>query len=57
VAYVRDVDLALDRDGWIQAVVTTETAHPLLGEDADPIGAFTNPIWIDVDGNGRYDAP
>ncbi len=57
VTYAKDVDLALESDAWIQAVVRTETPHPLLGDDADPIGAFTNPIWIDVDGNGRYDAP
>lgn len=28
-----------------------------LGEGGNPALAFTNPLFIDVDGNGRFDAP
>jgi hypothetical protein len=50
-------ELELDRDSWIVVVVHGE--RPLEAVlpkvNAKPF-AFTNPIWVDVDGDGSYDA-
>ena len=50
--------LAFERD----AFVTVEVEGPAEGRYAEALPgftpfAFTNPIFIDVDGNGRFDAP
>ncbi len=49
------------RDTWYVVVVRgTRDLSPVLpadnGHHATPF-ALTNPIWVDVDGNGRFDAP
>lgn len=49
--------LQLERDSWIVVVVHGERNLDavLPGVGAKPF-AFTNPIWVDVDGDGAYDA-
>ena len=51
--------LDLDRDTHIVVRVDGKTMLPLVGEAKQtvPALAITNPIYIDVDGNGRYDPP
>ncbi|MBI2898497.1 MAG: CehA/McbA family metallohydrolase [Deltaproteobacteria bacterium] len=47
------------RDSWLQLIVRGEgTLEPVVRHDP-PDGplALTNPIWVDVDGNGRFDPP
>jgi len=57
--------LNLPRDSWLMAEVgdlegvPEETILPGLYGELVPRGlalGFTNPVFIDVDGNGRYDA-
>lgn len=54
-------ELAVDRDAFV--VVRVEGAkslEPVVGGgrlEPVPVFAFTNPIYLDADGNGRYDAP
>ena len=68
VRFDLSVSLSLDADAWI--VVEAMTApHAETGEPSLPGGlynivapkfaplAFTNPIFVDVDGNGRFDPP
>ena len=54
---VWQTDFELERDSWIVVVVHGEhnldVVLPKVG--AKPF-AFTNPIWIDADGDGSYDA-
>jgi hypothetical protein len=54
-------DIQIARDGWL--VVRVDGAEPLapvVGDrkrfDVRPI-ALTNPVFLDVDGNGKYDQP
>ena len=46
------------RDTWFIVHVTsrTGTLDPVYSSGSRPF-AFTNPIWLDVDGNGRFDPP
>lgn len=49
----------LRRDAWIQLIVRGDRSlAPVVQHDpADGPLALTNPIWVDVDGNGRFDPP
>ena len=53
-----DVTFSADRDTWFIVHVTsrTGTLDPVYSSGSRPF-AFTNPIWLDVDGNGRFDPP
>ncbi|MBI3072209.1 MAG: CehA/McbA family metallohydrolase [Deltaproteobacteria bacterium] len=56
VRFDADVPLTLSRDAWI---IVAASGPGTLGEvvpGAQPFG-FTNPIYVDVDGNGRFDPP
>jgi len=62
----RESGLRFDRDAWIIAVVRgSRSLHPVVqnreagdGPDRAPLPfAITNPIFVDVDGNGRFDPP
>jgi hypothetical protein len=64
LAFRRRVDLALARDSYIVCQVTGRRplfpivqVNALSAEEAARPFAITNPVFIDVDGNGRYDAP
>lgn len=49
--------LRLARDTWLVAVASSaRPLTPVIGSDAHPVTplAFTNPVWVDVDGDGRY---
>ena len=54
-------DLATRQDGWVVVRVDgDQVLAPIVGDqkhfDVRPL-AVTNPVLLDVDGNGRYDAP
>jgi len=68
VRFDRGIPFLLDKDTWF--VVETTISNPPESELPVPPGglyniiapgfvplAFTNPIFVDVDGNGRYDPP
>jgi hypothetical protein len=49
------------RDGWLVVRVDgNEPLAPVVGDrkrfDVRPL-AVTNPVFLDVDGNGKYDPP
>lgn len=53
--------LPIHRDTWVVVVVTGKqalapVANGPRGEPIRPV-AFSNPIWIDENGNGRFDEP
>ncbi len=49
-------DLAVSRDSWVVAIARGDKPLPVLfGIRALPLG-FTNPIWIDADGDGEFRA-
>jgi hypothetical protein len=50
-------EVAVERDGWLVVVVRGDRPldRVLPGVRAKPL-AFTNPIWIDGDGDGSFDA-
>lgn len=49
------VSLRLTEDTWLVGTALGDTvAAP--AQDEHP-AAFTNPVWVDVDGNGRFDPP
>jgi hypothetical protein len=64
----QSLPLALEKDSWI-VVEATMRPEPKSGEPSCPGGlynivaprmsplAFTNPIFVDIDGNGRFDPP
>jgi hypothetical protein len=64
-----DVPLALATDAWVIVVVRgtdgmSRPMWPMNPKDLDESAnegnlalAFTNPLFVDVDGNGRFDAP
>ncbi len=68
VRYDDSLQLSLDKDAWLVVEATTKP-DPKSGEPSLPGGlyniiapkfaplAFTNPIFVDVDGNGRFDPP
>jgi len=51
-------ELALERDSWIVVLVEGDHANDqvLPGWHLPPL-AFTNPVFVDVDGNGAFEAP
>ena len=54
-------DVATKQDGWVVVRVDGDKVlAPIVGDqrhfDVRPL-ALTNPVLLDVDGNGRYDAP
>jgi hypothetical protein len=56
-----EIPLMLSRDAWIVVRTRAEGSAPfdVAGEHAMPLPslAFTNPIYVDVDGDGRWTAP
>jgi len=54
----RTFELDLARDAWIVVAISGVTLmeEVLPWSRARPV-AFTNPIWVDVDGDGRYTPP
>jgi hypothetical protein len=57
VRFDADIPLALSRDAWVIVVVSGDgTLGDIAPPGAQPFG-FTNPIYVDVDGNGRFDPP
>jgi hypothetical protein len=55
VVLEREVDLQLPADAWLVLEVTGRgSLYPVSG--VTPY-ALTNPIYVDVDGNGRFDPP
>lgn len=56
VRFDDDIPLAFTRDTWVVAIATgTGTLDPVAA-GAKPFG-FTNAIYVDVNANGRFDAP
>jgi hypothetical protein len=54
-------DVATKQDGWVVVRVDgDQVLAPVVGDqrhfDVRPL-AITNPVFLDADGNGRYDAP
>lgn len=52
--------LTLPYDAWIVLIVEGDTSlAPIVGDQGRPVLpiAVTNPIWIDVDGDGRWTSP
>ena len=56
VRYDSSVDLSVSADTWVVVVVTGSTSMDPVVRGDKPF-AVTNPIYLDVDGNGAYDAP
>ena len=68
VRFNRSIPLSLERDTWfiIEATMSDKTgSHPfeppgglynIIAPEFVPL-AFTNPIFVDADGNGRFDPP
>jgi hypothetical protein len=61
VRFTQSYDVTVARDGWIVARVDgDEPLAPVVGDrvrfDVRPL-AVTNPVFLDVDGNGKYDPP
>jgi hypothetical protein len=55
VRFDGQLDVPVTRDGWVLAVVRGKRAYPdrlLPFTNVVPL-AFTNPIWIDADGDGK----
>jgi hypothetical protein len=56
VRYNDSLAIQAQQDSWVVAVVTSDkTLAPVIHDDL-PF-AMTNPIYLDVDGNGKYDPP
>jgi hypothetical protein len=55
---LQPVEIELERDGWLIAIArgAGDLSRVLPGSKARPL-AFTNPVFVDVDENGKYDAP
>lgn len=53
-----DVPMTFTEDTWIVVTArgSADQLRPSLNRGSNPF-AFTNPIFVDVDGNGRFDAP
>jgi hypothetical protein len=57
VAFDRDIEVTLpDRDTYFVIVATGETRMPMVNTGEQPFG-FTNPIFLDVDGDGGWTFP
>ncbi|MDH4197017.1 MAG: CehA/McbA family metallohydrolase [Candidatus Aminicenantes bacterium] len=65
-AFTRDIRIALDSDAYVVAEALGKTSLYPVVQRASTDGslemtvlpyAVTNPVFVDVDGNGRYDAP
>ena len=61
VRFREAIDLTFSRDGWVVARVDGDKPlAPVVGDlkrfDVRPL-ALTNPVFVDVDGNGKYDPP
>lgn len=61
VRFKASYDVTVQRDGWLVARVDgDEPMAPVVGDrvrfDVRPL-ALTNPVFLDVDGNGKYDPP
>ena len=59
--YTRAIRVTVARDGWVVVRVDgDEPMAPVVGDrkrfDVRPL-ALTNPVFLDVDGNGKYDSP
>jgi len=56
VRFNKDIELLLDKDSWMIVVATGSGTLDPVTRGAQPF-AVTNPIYLDVDGNGVYDPP
>lgn len=56
IRYNSSLDLVVDKDSWVVVVVTGSGTLAPVSENDEPF-ALTNPIYLDVDGNGVYDPP
>jgi hypothetical protein len=68
VRFQRDIPLTLDRDAWlvVEAVASNGNnvqipqppggLYNIIAPSFVPL-AFTNPIFVDIDGNGQFDPP
>jgi len=55
VRFEKEISLSLPEDSWVVAEAEgPDFEHPLYGCKILPRAA-TNPVWVDVDGNGRFD--
>jgi len=52
-------DLALADDAWITVAAFGSGPYPRgMAQPSDHVArALTNPVYVDVDGNGRFDPP
>jgi hypothetical protein len=56
VRFQKELPVMADRDSWVIVVVTGSGDLAPVCPGHQPF-AVTNPIYLDVDGNGSYDAP
>ena len=56
VRFDEKIPLTLEKDTYVMIRVDGKEKMPPLYPDATPT-SFTNPIFFDVDGNGKFDAP
>jgi hypothetical protein len=52
----QEVEVLVDKDSWLILVATGKGSLDPVVRDGEPF-ALTNPIYLDVDGNGVYDPP
>ena len=59
--FVQSIELHPTRDTWYSVISRGNTSIPigLVQDDSGPIkpAGYTNPIWVDVDGNGVFNPP
>jgi hypothetical protein len=53
----RTLKLTPKRDTWYVVVARSRTPLRVLRRKATAVFAFTNPVWIDADGDGRFTPP
>lgn len=49
-----ELDLRPERDTWYVLLAKGEKHNPTLVREGGLVWAFTNPIWVDIDGDGRH---
>ncbi len=45
------------KDTWVVLVAWSTKGNPSLARPGGLVLSFTNPVWIDANGNGRFDPP
>ena len=56
IRYDDSLTIQAQQDSWVIVVVTGEGTLAPVAPDAQPF-ALSNPIYLDVDGNGKFDPP